>query len=143
MLPLLFIMVIASACGNDSEGESNNDNTDEKTSVETESAKRKTASSLGQKMFILCSACHSLKKGEPSKVGPNLYGIFGKQAAQNEEFIFSEALKASEIVWTEENMYKWLEDPAGFIPGSNMAFVGIKNEKQLKALMEYLKEETK
>jgi len=139
IIPLLLIMTIIIACGNEPTGNA----VDEKPKAEAKTVSTKTASSLGEKVFLLCTACHTLKEGESSKVGPNLHGVFGSTAGKKEGFTFSKTLQESDMIWTEENMSKWLEDPAGFIPGSNMAFIGIKNEKQLKALIEYLKEETK
>jgi len=99
--------------------------------------------SLGKRLYILCEACHSLKKGDPHKVGPNLHGIFGAKAGVKKGFKYSEAMKASEIIWDEENMKLWLENPIDFIPGANMAFVGIHKEEQMNALIEFLKQETK
>ncbi|WP_298503779.1 c-type cytochrome [uncultured Maribacter sp.] len=118
-----------------------------KKKVENVDAADKTTSiktnSLGKRMFIACAACHNLKKGEAHKVGPNLYGIFGKKSATTEGFEYSEALKTSEITWSEETIRKWMQDPAGYVPQTKMAFVGIKKEEQQTALIEYLKEETK
>jgi len=102
-----------------------------------------TANSLGKRMFILCEACHSLKKGEANKVGPNLHQIFGRKAAIGDGFVYSEALKSSDIIWDESNMRKWIQNPSEFIPGSNMAFVGVHKEDQQDALIEYLRVETK
>ncbi len=99
--------------------------------------------SQGEKAFLLCTACHNLKEGEPNKVGPNLYGVFGRKAASLEGFNYSEALKNSGIVWNEEHIRNWLEKPADYVPGTTMAFIGIQNEEQQTALIEYLKEQTK
>ncbi len=99
--------------------------------------------SAGAKLFIQCAACHNLKKGEPNKVGPNLNGIFGRKAGSYEGFIYSDALKASNIVWDENHIRNWLEKPSDYIPGTTMAFIGITNKEQQDVLIKYLKEETK
>ena len=99
--------------------------------------------SAGARAFIQCAACHNLKKGQPNKVGPSLYGIFGRPAASLEDFTYSEALTNSGIVWDEEKIRNWLAKPSDYVPGTTMAFIGIKNEAQQTALIEYLKEETK
>ncbi|MFS4467228.1 c-type cytochrome [Maribacter sp. 2210JD10-5] len=99
--------------------------------------------STGARAFIQCAACHNLKKGEPNKVGPNLYGIFGRPAGSLENFNYSEALKNSGIVWDEDNIRNWLAKPTEFVPGTTMAFIGINDKKQQNALIDYLKEETK
>lgn len=110
----------------------------------TETAPKKEIAKLspGKKAFIQCAACHNLKKGEPHKVGPNLNGIFGRKAASLEDFNYSEALQNSEIVWNEDHIRNWLTKPSDYVPGTTMAFIGIKNEEQQNALIEYLKEET-
>lgn len=103
----------------------------------------RTKMTAGQKAFLLCAACHNLKKGEPNKVGPNLNGIFGRKAASLTDFNYSEALQNSGIVWSEDHIRKWLEKPTDYVPGTTMAFIGIQNKEQQDALIEYLKEETK
>ncbi|MEM6801738.1 MAG: cytochrome c family protein [Bacteroidota bacterium] len=97
---------------------------------------------LGERTFILCQACHNLKEGEPHKVGPNLYGFLGQKAASKEGFSYSEALKNSGIVWNEDHLRNWMKKPTDYIPGTIMAFVGIEDETQQSALIEYLKEQT-
>lgn len=97
---------------------------------------------LGKRLFLLCTACHNLKEGEPHKVGPNLHGIFGTKAGLREGFVYSEALKNSSIVWNDKEMKAWIENPTSYIPGTNMAFIGLTKEKQQDALIAYLKVET-
>ncbi len=142
---IVLIQIILISCG----GEKNNDNAiNEKVKTSIDVDKPVSASSvlklspqerLGKRLFLLCTACHNLKKGEPHKVGPNLNGIFGAKAGLREGFIYSEALKKSEIVWNEEEMKKWITDPTDFVPGTNMAFIGIEKQKQQDALIAYLK----
>lgn len=104
--------------------------------------KIKEVVSLGEKMFILCEACHSLKEGEAHKTGPNLHQIFGSESASKEGFAYSDALKSTKLVWGRENLRQWLANPMTFIPNSNMAFVGIKKKEQQDALLDYLMAET-
>ena len=99
--------------------------------------------SEGQKLFILCAACHNLKKDEPHKVGPSLYGIFGKKAGTREGFKYTEELINSNIVWDKETLRSWLENPSSFIPGTSMAFVGVKDKERQDVLLDYLMTETK
>lgn len=99
--------------------------------------------SPGKKLFILCAACHSLKKDEPHKVGPNLYAVFGKKAGLAEGFKYSEELLNSGVVWDKESMRAWIENPAEFVPGTSMAFIGIKDKEKQDLLIEYLLNETK
>ncbi len=98
--------------------------------------------SEGEKLFLLCAACHSLKKEEPHKVGPNLHQVFGSTAASKEGFTYSEALKKSNIVWDTETMRQWIENPTDMIAGTSMAFIGIKETQKQDALITYIKKMT-
>lgn len=139
ILGAIFLMV---ACNqNKSEVVESEEPAQESTSELKVKAKKEI--SEGQKLFILCSACHNLKKGEPHKVGPSLYGIFGKKAGMQEGFNYTEELKNSGIVWDKETLRAWLENPADFIPGTSMAFVGIDDKERQDILLEYLVAETK
>lgn len=97
----------------------------------------------GKRVFNKCKACHELKK-EKNKIGSHLVGIVGRKAASVEGFKYSEALKkAGEegLVWTEENLAKWLANPKEFIPGNRMAFAGLRKEQDIENLIAYLKQE--
>jgi len=99
---------------------------------------------LGARAFIQCRSCHNLKPHEPDEVGPNLAGFLGTRIATHRpNFKYSEAAKASPLVWTDANLDRWLEDPSATVPGTNMAFVGIKKAETRAALIEYLKRETR
>jgi cytochrome c2 len=68
-----------------------------------------------------CANCHTMAT-EPAHgpKGPNLMGVIGRTAGTIEGWDFSSALRASGVVWTEENLNKWLTDPDAFVPGSQM-----------------------
>ncbi len=117
-----------------------NPHTDE---IDSLQGRNVATNSLGKRLFILCASCHNVKKGEPHKVGPNLYGIFGQKAGVKEGFVFSEELIDKDIIWNEETIRKWIENPADYVPGTKMAFVGVKKTAQQDALITYLKEVTK
>lgn len=139
-LLVAFLIGSVVACGGKA-GQSNTDNIQEAPTVKAKPvAKAKT---LGQRMFIMCAACHNVKEGEPHKVGPNLHGLFGAKAGQKDGYAYSEAMKTSGIVWDEDHLRNWLKKPTDYIPGTTMAFIGIQDEAQQTALIEYLKEQTK
>lgn len=68
-----------------------------------------------------CANCHTMSS-EPAHgpTGPNLIGVVGRTAGTIPGWDFSPALRDSKIVWTEENLNKWLTDPDAFVPGSAM-----------------------
>lgn len=142
-ISLLFLLLFFLISCSENKGIEDKNLEQETSNIERPTLEKGQANSLGKRMFLLCTACHSLKAGEASKVGPNLHGMFGKKAGFKEDFKYSEALLNSGIVWNDETMYKWIQNPTDYIPGTIMAFVGIEKEEQIKALIEYLKIETK
>src|SRR5262249_23158793 len=66
-----------------------------------------------------CQACHTFGKGEPNRVGPNLYGVVGRDRASEAGFNYSAAMKAKGGKWTVEELDKFLTNPRGFLPGPN------------------------
>ncbi len=94
---------------------------------------------LGKKVFNKCKACHLINK-EKNRLGPHLMNLFGRKSGSIEGFKYSVAMKNSDIVWNKETLKEFLTNPKTNIPGTKMAFGGIKNEKQLSDLIDYLKE---
>ena len=94
----------------------------------------------GKRVFNKCKACHSLKAGK-NKIGPSLSGIIGRAAASVDSFKkYSPAMKESGITWDEETLKMFLAKPKKFLPGTNMAFPGLKKEQQREDVIAYLKE---
>jgi hypothetical protein len=48
-----------------------------------------------------CGGCHGLDR---DKEGPRLGGVYGRTAGAIDSFQYSEALKKSEVKWTDENL---------------------------------------
>lgn len=84
-----------------------------------------------------CRTCHKLDPGKHT-VGPSLAGIVGKQAGST-NFKRYKALKGSDVIWTEENLSAWIENPKEFIGARTSMVVKIKDEDDRKAIIEYLK----
>jgi cytochrome c len=96
----------------------------------------------GKQIFNKCAVCHTIAKGEPNKVGPNLWGIVGAKTARHTDFKYSEAMaKRGEagIVWTYEELYRYLYSPKSHVPGTKMAFAGIKKDDERANLIAYLR----
>jgi cytochrome c len=85
-----------------------------------------------------CVACHEFKKGGPNKVGPDLYGVVGRERAHHEGFSYSAGMKAKPGKWTFEELDHFLNNPRGFIPGTAMAFAGISKATERADLIAYL-----
>jgi cytochrome c len=95
----------------------------------------------GKKVFKKCKACHALEAGK-KKIGPSLHGIFGRKAGSVDGFKYSKAMKASDVVWDEENLDKYITKPKKFMPGTKMVFAGLKKEAQRANVIAYIKQET-
>jgi cytochrome c len=89
-----------------------------------------------------CKICHSFDKGGANRVGPNLFGVFGRKAGTVAGFAYSDAMKNSGTVWDDDTLAKFLRDPKESLPGNRMSFPGIKDDATLKALLQSLKQAT-
>ena len=91
----------------------------------------------GEKTFALCRSCHVLDEGV-NRVGPSLYNVVGRPAGSVAGYSYSDANKGSGVTWTEEVLFEYLEDPKAFMPGTKMAFPGIKDAQDRANLVAYL-----
>jgi cytochrome c len=97
----------------------------------------------GQRVFGACAACHSLEPNR-SMTGPSLAELWQRRAGSLSSFPrYSPALKSSGMVWNDQTLDIWLQNPAHFIPGNTMTFRGIAETQQRADLLAFLKEATK
>jgi cytochrome c len=92
----------------------------------------------GAQLAKQCQVCHNLQEGQGPKIGPDLYGVVGRQVASQPNFHYTDALKKKGGTWTFDALNKWIDDPRADVPGTAMTFAGIKNEKQRADVIAYL-----
>jgi len=88
--------------------------------------------------FGVCAACHTVKQGERSGFGPNLYGIAGTKAGAVAGYGFSPAMKKANVVWNRDTLDRFIAAPQSVVPGTKMAFPGVKDAAKRKAIVDYL-----
>ncbi|MGE4062992.1 MAG: cytochrome c family protein [Rhodospirillaceae bacterium] len=99
---------------------------------------------LGKKQFAPCSACHTVEKGGVNKIGPNLHGVIGKKSGTNRaDYAYSNAMKNAGIIWSEEELMKYLVKPMDYVKGTKMPFVGVPNEQVRANIVAYVVQATK
>ena len=74
------------------------------------------------------------------RVGPVLNGLIGRKAGTYEGFKYTNANKNSGLVWDEATLADYLRNPRAKIPGTSMAFPGIKKDEEIADLIAYLKQ---
>jgi cytochrome c len=89
----------------------------------------------GEILYQGCQDCHSIEKND---VGPMHKGVVGRTSGTVPGYIYSPALRNAKIVWTEENLDKWLTDPQRLVPGTKM-FYEVNNPQDRADLIAFLK----
>src|SRR6516164_11163944 len=80
----------------------------------------------GEQIYGRCRACHSIDR---DRTGPRHAGLIGRRVGSVPGFDYSSALRkagAAGLEWNEATLKKFLEDPAGFLPGTRMTYAGVK-----------------
>lgn len=93
----------------------------------------------GSKVSIICQACHSIGKGEPAKIGPNLYDILGRDIASKKDYNYSSAFTEQKGNWDFEKLDQFIQNPSQMIPGTAMTFPGIKSKVDRAAIIAWLR----
>lgn len=93
----------------------------------------------GVKVFKKCKACHTVDKGGKNKIGPNLWEVVNSEAGKRAGFSYSKAMAAKGGTWTYEDLGAFLTKPKAYLPGTKMAFAGLKKVKDRAAVIAYLR----
>jgi cytochrome c len=94
----------------------------------------------GATVFKKCVACHSVEPSGRNGLGPNLRGVVGRPAAKAPGFAYSPAMTAAKLVWTEQNLSRFLASPRQVVPGTRMTFVGLPDPQDRANIIAFLKQ---
>ena len=87
-----------------------------------------------------CLQCHTLNKGEPNKIGPNIYAVVDEPRGEGRNgFSFSSAMKAKAGTWTYDELFKFLKSPGAYINGTKMSFAGLRNAQDRINVIAFLR----
>jgi len=99
-------------------------------------------SELGKQISKKCAICHTFNKGEPPRVGPNLWNIVNSVKANNDgsnaSYKFSDALTKLGGNWDVESLFHFIHKPSKVAPGTKMSFIGLPNPQDIVNVIAYL-----
>ena len=95
----------------------------------------------GKKIFRKCASCHNIAKGAGAKVGPNLWKVVNRKKGSSSGFTYSKALLGKGGRWDIESINSFIKKPKNFIPGTKMAFGGMKKPQDRADVILYLQKQ--
>lgn len=101
----------------------------------------KADADAGRDAVKVCAVCHTWTKGGPNKIGPNLYGVVGREVAKDPGFAYSGALQHKGGKWSFNDLFAWIDSPNELVPGNNMykmGFAGIKDPQARANVIAFL-----
>ncbi|MBX9848722.1 MAG: cytochrome c family protein, partial [Rhodocyclaceae bacterium] len=93
----------------------------------------------GKRAFAKCASCHNVGPNARSSFGPQLNGVVGRPAASASDYRYSQAMKQSGLVWSEDKLRAFLKSPDKVVPGTSMRFWGLGNDREIDDLLAYLR----
>jgi len=90
----------------------------------------------GANVYFRCTACHALAHNSR---GPKHCGLFGRRAGSVQDYIYSDAMEHSRIVWNETTLNRFLDNPQAAVPGTAMGYSGVKDPQERADLIAFLR----
>jgi len=89
-----------------------------------------------------CRTCHVTDEGD-HRLGPSLHGIIGREAGATQGFAYSSAMADADVVWDEETLDRFMENPDAVVPGHRMKpYPGVASAEDRVKIIAYLKAES-
>ncbi|KUO57369.1 MAG: cytochrome C [Sphingomonadales bacterium BRH_c42] len=92
----------------------------------------------GEAKARACVSCHDFTSGGPDRIGPNLWGVVGRDVASQRGFSYSGAMQSHGGKWSYDQLFEFLASPARSIPGTKMTFAGMRRPEDRAAVIRYL-----
>jgi cytochrome c len=92
----------------------------------------------GRRTAQACQACHTFEQGGQDRIGPSLWGVVGRNVAARKTFTYSSAFAAQTGAWTYDRLDRWLANPAKAVPGTKMAFAGLRRDEDRANVIAFL-----
>jgi cytochrome c len=86
----------------------------------------------------VCASCHTFDQGGPNGIGPNLWGVVGRDIAAHPGFSYSAAMSSAPGAWSYARLFDYLASPAREIPGNRMGFAGLRRPEDRASVIRYL-----
>jgi len=94
---------------------------------------------MGAQLFMEnCGVCHTSAKGEPNKIGPNLFGVVGRKSATAPGYMYSAAMMKAGLTWDQPTLTTYLQGPQKKVPGTKMGFPGFSDPSEEADVIAYL-----
>lgn len=109
--------------------------------IDLATAMQTADASRGAKIFKKCSSCHTIKKGDSARVGPNLWGIVNRKKASSLGFSYSKAMSQKGGNWDIESINQFITKPKEYVEGTKMAFGGLKKPQDRADIILFLQQQ--
>ncbi|QCK86947.1 c-type cytochrome [Phreatobacter aquaticus] len=97
------------------------------------------AGDRGAEVFKACIACHTLEPDGGNRAGPTLHGVIGRRIATAPGYVYSEALRGMDIVWTKDTIARLFEiGPNAYTPGTKMPEQTLGDDEDRQALVDFI-----
>jgi cytochrome c len=96
----------------------------------------------GQTITSKCASCHQFDPAGTNNIGPGLFGVVGRAPGSHPAYAYDSAMQdfaKTHTAWTYDLLYQFLKNPQGFMPGTKMTFVGLKDPQDRINVIAYLR----
>jgi cytochrome c len=90
----------------------------------------------GKALYQTCAACHTER---PDALGPSLKGVVGRKSAALDDYRYSNPMRRANLVWDEDNLRAYIQDPQAKVKGNRMPYGGLSDPTDVDDIIAYLK----